>query len=142
MQQVCSLGILLYLIKASYTDIRKRRISVWEVAAIAMILFLLALIGGCIEKERLYSMIPGLVLLFIAHVTNEQIGYGDGLVFLLVGMHTEVTDLIGILLLSLFFCTIISIGLLVFKKWEKHASLPFIPFITGAYLVRMVGGWV
>ncbi|MCR4705284.1 MAG: prepilin peptidase [Lachnospiraceae bacterium] len=133
---------MLYLIKASYTDIRKRRISVWEVAAIALILFLLALIGGCMEKERLYSMIPGLIILFVAYVTNEQIGYGDGLIFLLVGMHTSIMELMGILLLSLFFCTILSIGLLILKKCEKRASLPFIPFITGAYLVRMVSGWM
>ncbi|MBE5848255.1 MAG: hypothetical protein E7300_11350 [Lachnospiraceae bacterium] len=142
MQQVCSLGILLYLIKASYTDIRKRRIPVQEVMAIALILFLLALIGGCMEKERLYSMIPGLILLFIAYATNEQIGYGDGLVFLLLGMHTSLMELMGILLMSLFFCTILSIGLLILKKCEKRTSLPFIPFITGAYLVRMVSTWM
>ena len=142
MQQVCNIGILLYLIKASYTDIKKRRICVWEITAIALILFLLALIGGNLEKERLYSMIPGLIILFIAHVTDEQIGYGDGLVFLLVGMHTTIMDLMGIILLSLFLCTILSVGLLVLKKCGKRTSLPFIPFITGAYLVRLVSGWV
>ena len=126
-------------------DIKKKTIPVWIFAVLGIV----ALTGGiCCESCSFYraaaGVIPGVLLLGLAKVTEQSIGYGDGIVLAemgsMLGAGVCMVILAGALALAGFF----SIGMMTVKKVDKRYKIPFIPFLTIAYIITLClqGGWV
>ena len=102
------------------------------------------LLGGvvgiviCVREERtvfevLVSCLPGLVVIFFSWMTKEIIGYGDGIVLLVMGFYLSLSQVLSVGMFAVFIAGIVALILLtVFQKRGSY-RIPFIPFLTLAY---------
>ena len=83
----------------------------------------------------LFSMIIGVTLLVAAKISNQRIGYGDGIIFLILGLWIGFWDGISLLFFSLILSSIISVYLIIVRRKGRDYRIPFIPFVTAAYII-------
>ena len=76
----------------------------------------------------------GLFCLFLAFVSKEQIGYGDGWIVGIVGMLSGIKTVLAVFVTAMFGMATFSLLLLVFKKGNRKTELPFVPFLLFAYV--------
>lgn len=129
-----------WLFAISIMDIRCRMVPVW-----------LLLAGGalagvfmayqCSRGERILldimkGVMPGLLLLGISFATKNA-GYGDGIVMLILGMVLNGRKSLMIFGISLFCIAICSLTLLVLRKAGRSTKIPYLPFLTVAWLIAM-----
>lgn len=130
------LGI--YIAVLSIEDILKKSIPVLLLAA--GILFIPAglLTEGaeCFSPaDNILGVIPGAVLLIISFVSRGQIGIGDGVLVAITGASLGLEAVVRILTAALILIMLFSGGMLVFGKFKRKSTLPFIPFIFAGYLL-------
>lgn len=93
-------------------------------------------------SDIMLAFLPGVAALLLAYVSGEQIGYGDGLILLMIGGYAGVGDTMRILMLALAGSFVVSILLLISKKATGGSHIPFVPFLTLGNMLVMVGGWM
>ena len=129
-------GILLaFLGLNTVSDIRYKKIVVWS----AWLFGIFGIAYGLLAQEVtliqiLISLIPGIIFLAISKATKESLGYGDGIIVLVMGSYIGISKLVGSLVLALIFAAIWSIVLLVFFRKKKQEEFPFVPFVLLGYL--------
>lgn len=128
-----------WLFAISILDIKCRKVPVWLLAVGGVFaLPALCLSGGSRELfQALRGMLPGILLLAAAFFTGKA-GYGDGIVLLALG---AVSKGRGALLLgiSLIFMSMASVVLLALRKVDRDTKIPYLPFLTAAWLLVMGG---
>lgn len=65
---------------------------------------------------------------------NVEIGYGDSWIISLMGIYLGGICMLEIVVTAFFLTGFVSLMGIVFKKWKNSVTLPFIPFLTAAYL--------
>ena len=129
------LGCLLIL---SIVDLRTRKISLLPV----LLLGLFAMGYRFWENESLWEvltgMLPGGVLLLAAWVIKESIGYGDGIVLLVVGVFCGIKKTVAILGISLILAALMAMLLLVLRRAGRKTELPFLPCLCSGYLLCLL----
>ena len=147
---------LLLLIICSYTDLRERGISIWLLAAslISCVLLMMCveIYGDSYEYidnlliyepdifKILSSLIPGSVLFIISRLTKEAIGMGDVYVMLLLGFMMGFANTAALLFVSMFIASVFGILLMLFKGKSRKETLPYMPFLLGAYVWMLFSG--
>ena len=131
-EQCFILAAFLLLCCASVCDIRKREIAVWTMGAAACVSFLNFMTQTSAETllKTGLSMLPGLFLIGIATLAQGSMGYGDGLMALLIGPCFGLQRMVTGLFLAFFFSALASIALISMRKVGRKTTLPFIPFRT------------
>lgn len=86
------------------------------------------------------GLLPGIILLLIGKVTKEAVGYGDGITMLVCGLFLGFTGSLGLLFTALLLSAFYSLVLLVIWKEKKNYTIPFLPFLLGAYMVFLMAG--
>lgn len=129
------LGSLLVL---SVIDLRTGKIPVLPVALLGMAVLGYRGWNGAPVLDIAAGVIPGVVLLLVARVTKESIGYGDGIVLLVLGVFCGAVKTVAILGMSLMIAAVLSMILLVLKKAGRKTALPFIPCLCSAYLLCLL----
>ncbi|MDD3339725.1 MAG: hypothetical protein PHS82_12820 [Lachnospiraceae bacterium] len=84
------------------------------------------------------GLLPGLLMLLLGRASREAVGYGDGLVVLVLGLYTGIWAGMEVLFLSFFFSALWAIALLIFRKGRRDTTFPFVPFLLLGYIGRMV----
>lgn len=135
--------LLLYLGVCSLQDIRKKEISIsllFSGLGIAAIykLFQIPFDG----KGILIGLFPGLCLLVFSWLSQESIGYGDGVIVLTIGLGFGAGVAFWLLWLALFFAGGFSMVCLIRKKCKKTSTYPFAPFFLLSWIVIWMGGFV
>ena len=92
----------------------------------------------CVQEERtvfevLVSCLPGLVVIFFSWMTKEIIGYGDGIVLLVMGFYLSLSQVLSIGMFAVFIAGIVALILLTIFQKRGSYRIPFIPFLTLAY---------
>lgn len=129
--------VLLYLGILAGLDVRKRQISL----ALTGVLFL-AGVGWQILVEHtswlewLLSLLPGAGFLILSFVSREQVGYGDGLLLLTVGIWLGFGQTFGVVTLGLVLCSVLCGVLLMKKKMRRQDSVPLVPFLLLGFVGR------
>lgn len=122
-------------------DIRSRGLPAWLLAAGGAAGFFLRIIdlaSGTEAAALCAAYLPGLaagaMLLAAARITREAVGYGDGICFCLLAFWLPWEELITLLFTALVLCALpgLLIGLI---RGRRVKTLPFLPFVAGAYLV-------
>ena len=128
---ITNVVIFIILIIASIQDLRKKEVSLILLGiSFLSTLFSLGLQeGGLFNMNHLWGSCIGIFLCFISILTKGAIGWGDGLVFVIIGFGLGFSHTLSILFLSLFLTALFSIGLMVVKKVNKKTTIPFIPFV-------------
>ena len=134
---ICWLIAGIYLFLGSYFDKKRLLIPGWFIG-----LGLVAGIGCGFYRiicEQMYwyqwmaACIPGILWLFLSFVTREQMGYGDGMVLLVLGCLTEDGKVWLLLMLGLVAAFLISLILMLSGKGTRHTRIPFVPLLLLAY---------
>lgn len=128
-----------FLLIEGIRDLEKHKVSMITVVIAGVIGVILQF--GIIQEnglEILGGILIGVVLLLLAKITREKIGYGDGWIFVVTGIYLGFHSNMYLLLLSLFLASLVSICLLVFKKVNRKTELPFVSFILPGYLLLFV----
>lgn len=132
--------VALLLITESYFDIKTKKINIifllfFTVTGVAAALFFKQ--NGVVSA--LLGALEGIILLGIAYVTKEGIGYGDGMVILGTGLILGWRNNILMFFAGLLFSSLFSIILLI-KDKNRKKRIPFIPFLTLGYLFITLEG--
>ena len=96
-----------------------------------------------VDRSLLWSVLPGLILLFIGKVTKHTIGEGDGWIFLVNGLYLD--GLTNGKLCYLSFCLVTLWGIVQstackIKNKSCKMEYPFVPFVFLAFLVVLIWG--
>lgn len=118
---------LLFLAGLSAGDIREKKIPVYSVAFFAVSAVLYRIVTGQFSWDELkWGMAPGWILLLLAFLTKESIGYGDGMMVLALGLWTG----------GWFALAVMCIGIMLSGVWgmvcifrKKAEPIPFVPFL-------------
>ncbi len=136
-QYLISLAALLV---CSITDLRFRKIS----RAAAAVYFVLAaaahlLLADISLPDVLPGLLPGLACLLLSVLTEEAIGYGDGILVVICGFSLGVWQCLGILMLAFMLAGLFGVMLLVIKKGNKKSRIAFVPFLLLGTLIQFLG---
>lgn len=127
------------LLYESVVDIYGRKI---DVKAAAVVCIFNIITGIIIYKYKVYFVISGaltgVILILCAWLSRQRIGYGDGIIFIVIGMCMEPVKVIGILWGALVLAGIYGMIKIIMMKKDRNYKLPFVPFITLAYAVMFI----
>lgn len=120
----------IFLVLGSAQDIRRKAISKrFLLLGYALLLCVAMLTEGFLWKERLFGVLPGLLLLLCARLTREQIGYGDGLLIFIGGCVLGLHSILGQLSVAMLLSAVAALWLLVFRRRSRTYRLAFCPFL-------------
>lgn len=126
--------VLVLLCICSVFDIRKKELPL--LLLIAGFLAALGIESWCIWKGLetvagiAESLLPGVFLLFLSLCTREKVGYGDGLLLIILGLFLGFYRCFLILCVGLIFSSVFALILMLFCKAGKNSRLPLVPFLA------------
>jgi leader peptidase (prepilin peptidase)/N-methyltransferase len=136
---IINVTILLFLALCTYFDVRSKQIPVKLILVFGFIIGGIFLIGRYFNNDDiLWRILPGIFLLLISFVTNQAMGYGDGLVILLIGLLLEININMTFIMMALLLSAVASLIILILKKGNRNTRLPFMPFLLTAWGVTMI----
>lgn len=123
-------------------DWKRKRIpciSLW----LGMTGIILITIIQCSEGNRVWwnsvmGATIGILLILVSIVTHQQIGLGDGILFVITGIGLGIINNILLLVSSLCLVSIISLILISIKKVGRKTTLPFVPFVWFCFVMEMI----
>lgn len=136
--------LLIFLIMSSLMDIKTKKISLC--LCIAFLLIGMGWNTFCHFKGIIHildivvSIIPGGILILLSLVTKQEIGLGDGIVVIIIGMLIGVEKTVMSLMTGLFISAFFSSFLIYIKKVQRSYQIPFIPFLTVGVVLVVIGG--
>lgn len=118
---------LLFLALMAREDIREKRISAYKIAGFAGAAVLYLMAEGQLDwGEIMRSLLPGGLLLLLAFLTRESIGYGDGAAVAALGLWTGGWFAMMTVATGIMFAGAYGVVCLFRKKKEL---IPFLPFL-------------
>lgn len=136
-KMIKSLFLLIYLGFISLEDYRYRSLSLFNligglVISLAISFFLGELKGPYIIFKII--LLTGF-LSFMAFF-RKSLGFGDIMVFLVLGILLGVEEMVRVLFLSSIL--LLLVGVLTYSRLSYKDRFPFIPFIAGGYILELV----
>lgn len=129
-------GILLVFLTLNVlNDIRSRRIwlrTAW-VFGVAGVIYVIYK-GEVSLMAAAGALLPGAAFLIIGKITKEAVGYGDGIVILVMGIYLGLWATVSSIMLALLLSALWAIVLTVFCKKKKEDSFAFLPFLLLGYI--------
>ncbi|MCI7107654.1 MAG: A24 family peptidase [Lachnospiraceae bacterium] len=120
-------------------DLRKKQISSWPMVFMGGVGVVLSFIGNAWNDWiAVLSFLPGCVTLLFAWITKESIGYGDGLVLLCLGCFLTAVQMVNLCMIAISIAGIVALFLLLIKKQNRKAQIPFVPFLFVGYVVLIL----
>lgn len=138
MEKGMATGIILFLLMCiiGIIDIRSKKIPLWCIslgaadAVVSIISAWRAGTGGIGSADIAVDMLPGLLFLLISWTTNEKVGYGDGLVILIMGIVMHYRQCVAAVAIGLLVSSVFSMIMIASKKMNLRSRIPFVPFLT------------
>ncbi|MDY2699979.1 MAG: prepilin peptidase [Suilimivivens sp.] len=127
MERVALCAELLFLAELSAEDVREKKVSVYKVLVFTVLaLIYRAFTNQLFWMEMIINLVPGGMMILLAILTKEGIGYGDGMTVMVLGLWTNVWFTTGVLCVAILLSGIFgSICLIV----TKREVIPFVPFL-------------
>ncbi len=126
-ERVALCAELLFLAELSAEDVREKKVSVYKVLVFTVLaLIYRAFTNQLFWMEMIINLVPGGMMILLAILTKEGIGYGDGMTVMVLGLWTNVWFTTGVLCVAILLSGIFgSICLIV----TKREVIPFVPFL-------------
>ena len=135
---------LIILIPCATADIRTRQIPLRLIGVDGLITMLVcgySLYRGDINWQWiLQGIIPGALMVFLSFASGRKIGSGDGILLSLLGMLTGMWMVTVVLMTSLLLSFPVSAILLITHRTDRSGKIPFVPFMTGGFLLTVLAG--
>ena len=127
--------MFLFLLLCSISDVRTRKIPTVLLIAMSLVTVLLSLIFTRYGIAKITGgALIGTIFWLVSKYSKEAIGYGDSWVISLMGIHLGGICVLEVTVTAFFLTGLVSLAGIVFKKWKKAVTLPFVPFLTVAYV--------
>ncbi len=140
MCQVANWTVFILLAVASVIDWKKREIPMSLLFIMSAGVTIFAIYCKDITIwQRFAGGALGIMLFVVSTATREAIGYGDSWLILLLGLHLGIFRVLQLLFAASLLAVIFALFYLWVRKWNRKATLPFVPFLTIAYLGVMFG---
>ena len=115
-------------------DFKYKMIPLW-LSAVGAVLGL----GFCIMEKRdvesiLWALVPGILALLFSKLTNEVMGYGDGIILIVLGIFLPLERMVSIGMLAFSIAGVVALLLLVIFRKKGSYRIPFVPFLAVAYI--------
>lgn len=119
----------------------------WKYYSLPIWLLILGVIGsavgilyGLLSGKRSIAEVglaclPGVVVMLLAYMSREQIGYGDGVFLLIMSGGLGIEQIVTVFMTALTGCCVVSAILLICRKANRNSRLPFVPFLTMGYII-------
>lgn len=115
-------------------DIKRKKIPVYMLIILAAAGIISNFTVGEFDIEkRIIAMLPGMIVLIVSMITKQQIGYGDGMIILIMGLYIDIDDILSIVLSSFLLSSIAAIILMTVFKKKKNFEMAFSPFLLIGY---------
>lgn len=130
-----------FLGAGSAMDLRKREIPAVFLGGFAAAGILMQLWTMLAEKEMggcagwMAGGVAGILLMGIAKVTDQAIGYGDAWTAAVLGVWLGILPMMEIVFLGLFLAAGYSAWLFLVKRAGRKHRIAFLPFLMAGYLV-------
>lgn len=116
-------------------DIWKKEISV----AVVLLMSVTGLFWRIVYQDfsivsLIWGLLPGMIGLLIAVITNESIGYGDVWMLLGLGFVLRGEEMLTLSMVALLAAGIWALVLICLFHKEKKYEIPFVPFLLIGYL--------
>lgn len=95
--------------------------------------------GQLVYQQWIMACLPGVLWIILSFATREQMGYGDGVVLLVLGSMTDTGATFSLLLVGLVVSCIYGIVVMVTGKGNRKTAIPFVPMLLLAYIL-VTGG--
>ncbi|MDO4519046.1 MAG: prepilin peptidase [Eubacteriales bacterium] len=128
-------AILFLLLLEAGSDMKRREIHLpatlvlWGIGAARVIY----------QKEAVVyliaALLPGLILLFLSMIAKGEIGAGDGIVLLGLGLWVSAEQILQIVQISFGLCGIYAVSCLILFKKEAKYEIPFLVFLLAGYIL-------
>ncbi len=121
------------------SDIRKHTVSGIRIIAFMVVGILL----NCIMRyQSVWSVVGGIVvgitLFGYSLITKGGIGFGDGLVFICLGIYLGLSQNLRLLFFSLLSAALFGGIYALIRKKSIKSQIPFMPCILGTYIVMIL----
>lgn len=140
---VFSILLFIYLLILSYDDIRSNKIPVFmlRIGLMAVCTWILAGIFIPMPPSEpvrrvmtaLLGAFPGGLLLGLS-LYSDKVGKGDGIVLMIIGATESCSFSMILICISCVGLAAVSGILMCFHKVNGKTRMPYIPFVTGAYV--------
>lgn len=135
---------ILMLGACAWQDWKEKKVALWKIAVYAgmIVVFWGLKIRSGQAASYLFQTLagagPGLFLLLAGKCSGEAVGYGDGLLALILGISLGFWRILGILSAAFFgvFCT--AVVLYWRRGGKKGMELPFVPFLLAGTLGAVI----
>ncbi len=128
--------LALFLTICSVTDIMKKQIYMKVIVPFFSLGLALFFIESRLSViEELTGILLGVLLLILARVSAEKIGYGDALMVIVSGAYLGIFMNIRLLMWAFFISALFSLLLLILKKAGRYTRIPFAPFLLISYFL-------
>ncbi len=132
------MGILLFA--AAAFDIKSKSVSSGLIAALMIAGFAGAFARESFGmREALGGLLIGICAVGISMLSKEQIGRGDGLVIMAMGLMLGFRECLGAVCTASMIMMIVSVIVLIFRRGNGKTRLPFIPALFAGYMVCIIG---
>lgn len=119
----------------AYRDLRTKQISCLSLVLMAVLVLVLRMI---FVEDSMWSTLGGVAVgisfFFISKYSRESVGYGDSWIILLLGIFLGGKMVMELVFVASFLVALYSIGYGFIRGWNRKNTIPFIPFLTLAYL--------
>lgn len=134
------LSVLAMLGICSVEDIKSRRISILQLACFAAEGILCWIFVWKQPLAELFmGVFPGTAVLALAFLSRGNIGTGDGLLLMVLGIFLKPAETLKVLICSVFLSAGYALFLYLVKKKDKHYEIPFVPFVFISAAAELTG---
>ena len=132
------IGVFLVLAGSCFYDIRQKKIPMWMLGvggvwAVINCIFLVVAEGILIMLQTVFwGLLPGVGLLVLGFLTEKKVGYGDGLLLIIIGILEGGKMVFLTFCIGLFLQSLGAVLLVIVKKADKQTKIPFVPFLLAA----------
>ena len=120
---------------SSWTDLKWKAVPSWLFLVSGMGGFLYALIENRGKAYWIYWIFSSATILTICRITKQKIGYGDGLMWSITSLYLEIWKNIKVWMTAFILALLFSGTAFILGKIDRKTEIPFLPFLTAAYLL-------
>lgn len=128
----------IYLAVMAVIDRRRKEIPVLPGIVCILAVVLAQILNHMGWLYWLSGLLVGVFLYLVSKLTRGAVGEGDALVYLLTGAALGFFRNLELLMLSLFFSSIVAGFFILFRRVGRKYKIPFVPFTAIAYGVVMI----
>lgn len=130
--------VVILLLIWTVEDLLFKKIRIWELAVGTVVMIMLLVI----TKADIRVLLPGFILSFmfilVSWLSKGSLGLGDCWVIGIIGLSVCFQNFTLTLGVAFIIATFVSVIMILLKKSNRKAKIPFIPFLFAGFLTQII----